>query len=90
MAERAFLKTLEGGCQVPIGGAAVVEGENVTLTGFVGSLNGKTSFRESMTGSISSRDELGTDLAERLIELGAREILDDARDDAKAATETPV
>jgi hydroxymethylbilane synthase len=89
-AERAFLKRLEGGCQVPIGAAAVVNGEIVTLTGFVGSLDGKASFRESMAGSIDSSEDLGVGLADKLIRLGARELLDDARTEAKAATETPV
>ena len=89
-AERAFLRQLEGGCQVPIGGAAAVEGENVMLTGFVGSLDGTASFRESMTGSAGSPHELGTKLAEKLIELGARDLLDDARLDAKAAAEDPI
>ena len=89
-AERAFLKKLEGGSQVPIGAAAVVTGDRITVTGYVGSLDGKISFRESIEGSIESPDDLGLKLAEKLIELGARDLLHDARVDAKAATEKPV
>ena len=88
--ERAFLKRLEGGCQVPIGAMATVEGETVTLTGFVGSLDGGTSFREQAEGPAESPEELGNRLAERLIELGARELLDEARVEAVTATEKVV
>ena len=88
--ERAFLKRLEGGCQVPIGAMATVEGETVTLTGFVGSLDGSTSFRERAEGPADSPEDLGIRLAERLIELGARELLDEARVEAVTATEKVV
>ncbi len=88
--ERAFLKRLEGGCQVPIGAMATVDGEAVTLTGFVGSLDGSTSFRELAEGPADSPEDLGTRLAERLIELGARELLDEARVEAVTATEKVV
>ena len=88
--ERAFLKRLEGGCQVPIGAMATVDGDSVTLTGFVGSLDGSSSFRERAEGHADSPEELGVGLAERLIELGARELLDGARVEAVTATEKVV
>jgi hydroxymethylbilane synthase len=69
---------------------ATVEGETVTLTGFVGSLDGSTSFRERAEGPADSPEDLGIRLAERLIELGARELLDEARVEAVTATEKVV
>ena len=85
--ERAFLKRLEGGCQVPIGAMATVDGDTVTLTGFVGSLDGSASFREQADGPSDSPEDLGVGLAERLIDLGARDLLDAARVEAAIATE---
>ncbi len=46
-AERSFLHTLEGGCQVPIGGFAILENDEILLSGFTGSLNGEFVLRES-------------------------------------------
>ena len=89
-AERAFLKSLEGGCQVPIGAMAAVEGDTITLTGFVGSLDGSKSFREQAQGLSDSPESLGIGLAEKLIELGARDVLDTARVEAAIATENVV
>ena len=87
LAERAFLRRLEGGCQVPIGAMASVQGESLTLVGYVGSLDGGVFFRHQISGPAKKPEELGTRLAEILIERGAREILDDARTEAAAATE---
>jgi len=86
-AERAFLKCLEGGCQVPIGGLASLESDRLVLTGFVGSLDGANVIRESISGPIDSPDDLGIRLAERVIELGGRELLGDARRDSAAVAE---
>ncbi|MBA2378509.1 MAG: hydroxymethylbilane synthase [Blastocatellia bacterium] len=78
-AERAFLRTLEGGCQVPIGGYAVLKGHDITLTGYVGSLDGAMHFRESHSGPGSDAEAIGLALAEKLIALGASDLLDEAR-----------
>ena len=88
--ERAFLRRLEGGCQVPIGATATVDGATVTLTGFVGSLDGSSSFREQAEGPADSPEDLGVRLAERMIELGARGMLDEARVEAVIAAEKVV
>lgn len=84
-AERAFLMRLEGGCQVPIGASADLADGRLTLAGFVGSLDGKTFFRRELAQDEGTPEELGTGLAEILIDQGAREILDDARAEAAAA-----
>ncbi|MFC7393732.1 hydroxymethylbilane synthase [Scopulibacillus cellulosilyticus] len=77
MAERAFLKKLEGGCQVPIAAHAHKEGEKLTLTGLVGTPDGKTIIKETLTGE--KPEALGNQLAEVLMERGAKRILDDVK-----------
>lgn len=74
-AERALLKRLEGGCQVPIAGHAVLEGENLTLDGLVVSLDGKRYVRYSLAGSMSEAESIGTTVAEELLARGAKPIL---------------
>lgn len=77
-AERAFLNTLEGGCQVPIGAYGQInEQGNITLTGLVADPDGKVVLKEALEGSTPV--ELGRSLAQRLIEQGASEILDKVR-----------
>jgi hydroxymethylbilane synthase len=75
-AERAFLRELEGGCQVPIGVNTVLEGDRLTLTGLVASLDGKTVIKDTMTGSDTDAVEIGTELAKKLRAQGAQTILD--------------
>jgi hydroxymethylbilane synthase len=74
-AERAFLKTLEGGCQVPIAGLATVEGGKVSMDGLVGSVDGTRLIREQMDGPEGDAEKIGIDLAEFILERGGREIL---------------
>jgi hydroxymethylbilane synthase len=78
-AERAFLRQLEGGCQVPIGAFAYLDGEHVILEGTVGSLDGTVAFRESMKAAAADAESLGKNLADALIEMGARELLESSR-----------
>jgi hydroxymethylbilane synthase len=75
-AERAFLRELEGGCQVPIGVNTVLEGNTLTLTGIVASLDGKRLVKGEISGSPDIAEVLGTDLAKHLRQEGAQEILD--------------
>lgn len=73
-AERAFLKTLNGGCQVPIAAfCRQKEGANLELTGLVAAPDGKTVLKDRLSGSDPAA--LGVQLAERLLEQGAGEIL---------------
>jgi hydroxymethylbilane synthase len=74
-AERAFLRELEGGCQVPIGVNTVIEGEQLVLTGVVASLDGQRLVKDSITGNATDAEQLGTQLAQTLREQGAAEIL---------------
>lgn len=74
-AERAFGRTLEGGCSVPLGAWARMDGAAMKLTGFVSNYAGTKQIRESLTGSPDDPEALGIKLAERYIELGAKELL---------------
>ncbi|RAQ38633.1 hydroxymethylbilane synthase [Arthrospira sp. O9.13F] len=73
--ERAFLRELEGGCQVPIGVNTMVEGDRLTLTGMVASLDGKRLIKDTVTGQASDAEQLGIQLAHQLKQQGAEEIL---------------
>lgn len=79
-AERAFLRSLEGGCQVPIGANATIENDKIRLEGLVGSLNGKTNLREKISGEKPEAESLGSKLAQVLIDKGANEILERTRE----------
>ena len=74
-AERSFLTRLEGGCQVPIGVYATIEGENLRLRGLVGSLDGKQVLKAEQTGSIEDPMGIGFELAGEILEMGADKIL---------------
>ncbi|GAB4240506.1 MAG: hydroxymethylbilane synthase [Stanieria sp.] len=74
-AERSFLRNLEGGCQVPIGVNTSIEGDTLTLTGMVASLDGLRLIKDSISGERASAEQIGIDLANRLRGMGAGEIL---------------
>lgn len=74
-AERAFLKTLQGGCRVPVGALASMEGQTLNLTGVVANPNGGQMMRNSQKGSLERPAELGIELAQQFLREGAREIL---------------
>lgn len=76
-AERAFLRELEGGCQVPIGVNTVIDGDTLTLTGVVASLDGKRLVKDTVSGAATDAEQLGIELAHRAKEQGAQEILDE-------------
>jgi hydroxymethylbilane synthase len=76
-AERAFLKKLEGGCQVPIAAFARIIDSMLHIDGLVGTLDGKRLIRHHLEGTIDQAESLGTELAEILLSKGAKEILDE-------------
>ena len=75
-AERAFLHRLEGGCQVPLAGQARIQGERLLLTGLIADLEGKIIFKDHREGPLQDPEGLGTALADHLLGLGGREVLD--------------
>jgi hydroxymethylbilane synthase len=74
-AERAFLRRLGGGCQVPIAGHAWIEESRLEMLGVVASADGQQLFRDQASAPIEQAAELGEQLAERLLASGASEIL---------------
>ena len=76
-AERAFLKKLKGGCQVPIAALAQKVGSTLQIDGLVGTIDGKRLIRHHLEGPIEEAEPLGTQLAEILLVKGAKEILDE-------------
>jgi hydroxymethylbilane synthase len=76
-AERAFLRELEGGCQVPIGVNTTIEGDNLTLVGMVSSLDGQRLVTDKITGLAANAEQIGKDLAHLLRAQGAQTILDE-------------
>ena len=75
LAERSFLRVLEGGCQIPIGVNSSINGDKLTLIGMVASLDGKQLIKDTVTGDRQNPEEIGSQLAEKLKEQGAGEIL---------------
>ncbi|PSB35388.1 hydroxymethylbilane synthase [Chlorogloea sp. CCALA 695] len=76
LAERAFLRELEGGCQVPIGVNSVIDAENLTLTGIVASVDGQQVVTGKVSGLVAEPENVGIELAQLLRKQGAKEILD--------------
>jgi len=76
-AERAFLKRLEGGCQVPIAAYATLDDDRITLKGLVARVDGKKTVVRDATGHLSEALSLGTRLAEEILDHGGREILEE-------------
>jgi hydroxymethylbilane synthase len=74
-AERAFLKKLEGGCQVPIAAHAVLGGGKLSIEGLVGSVSGDRILKSRREGKPEDAEALGVALAEELLSQGADKIL---------------
>lgn len=77
LAERALNKGLNGGCQVPIAGYALLENNEIYLRGLVGRPDGSKVVFDEIRGSADNATELGKTLAERLLSAGAAKILSD-------------
>lgn len=77
LAERALLRKLEGGCQVPIGAFAEVKPNGLFFDAMVGNLDGTLTFRKKIRGSKNNPELLGEKLANDLLKAGAKEILDE-------------
>ncbi|MEW8084809.1 MAG: hydroxymethylbilane synthase [Candidatus Thiodiazotropha endolucinida] len=74
-AERAMNQRLNGGCQVPIAGYAMLESDNLWLRGLVGEPDGSRIIRGEVEGKTQEARAMGEGLADRLLEWGADEIL---------------
>lgn len=74
-AERAFLRCLEGGCQVPIACLARAGGQSLVVDGLVASLDGKNILRNRVEGATGEAEELGKQLAAAVLNMGAESVL---------------
>lgn len=75
-AERAMNARLQGGCQVPIAALARLDGEQLHLSGLVGTVDGSRILRSRISGAAHMAEELGETLAEDLLRQGASAILE--------------
>jgi hydroxymethylbilane synthase len=78
-AERALVSQLEGGCNVPIGSYATLNGDQITLTGLVASLDGKTMYKKELTDLKTNAVALGRRMGDELIEMGADRIMQEIK-----------
>lgn len=74
-AERSFLKSLDGGCQVPIAAISKLNGNTISLEGLVAEPDASKIIRYTLTDTIENRIQLGENLAKTILENGASEIL---------------
>jgi hydroxymethylbilane synthase len=77
--ERALLRRLEGGCQIPIGTYSRIEGRKFTLFGLIGSLDGTRVFKDSLDGDAENSEAVGIALADRLLAMGGGAVLEEIR-----------
>jgi hydroxymethylbilane synthase len=75
LAERAFLKTMDGGCSIPVFGMATLKGEEISITGGIISLDGQKMIKKTVTGAIASAITIGEKLAQEVLTSGGKEIL---------------
>ncbi|SDP22301.1 hydroxymethylbilane synthase [Desulforhopalus singaporensis] len=75
LAERAFLKKLEGGCSIPAFGHATLDGDELTLTAGLASLDGATIVRTTRKGSARDPEKLGIAVGEYILANNGRKML---------------
>ena len=75
IAERAMNNRLQGGCQVPIAGYAILDGEQLFLRALVGAVDGSKVLRAEATAVRAQAEQLGVQVAEMLLAQGAQDLL---------------
>ena len=78
--ERAFAATLEGGCSVPLGCLARVDGSGLVANGFLGGPEGSQSYRDRISGGVHEAEALGKELAQAILACGGAELLEEMRE----------
>ncbi len=76
-AERSFLGSIGGSCQVPVAAFGESQGETLILEGFIGMPDGSRWVREEVSGPVDAPSQLGRELSRLLLEKGGREILEE-------------
>jgi hydroxymethylbilane synthase len=75
-AERAFLKRLDSGCQFPVAAFAEIKKDKLSLRGLAVSMDGQTTLKDTLSGSATEAEHIGSSLAEKLIERGATQLIE--------------
>ncbi|HKJ65041.1 MAG TPA: hydroxymethylbilane synthase, partial [Desulfopila sp.] len=75
LAERAFLRRLEGGCSIPVFGLATLEGDELTFNGGLVSLDGATLLKHTLVGPRHTAKEIGEQAGQYILDNGGRELL---------------
>jgi hydroxymethylbilane synthase len=76
--ERDFVSKIGAGCSAPVAVNAVIDGENITVKAMLGYPDGTNIMHEKLTSSVNKCDTLGQELAQKMIDKGALEILEKA------------
>lgn len=79
LAERSFLKKMDGGCSIPVFGKAVLEDDILTLKGGIISLDGQIQVSKSCSSTKNAANKVGEILAQHVLENGGKEILESIR-----------
>ncbi len=79
IAERAYLKSMEGGCQIPIGCYTTKEGDNLSFTGLVADLKGKRCIKLTLNGKFDEAETIALEVSKQMGLKGATEILEEIR-----------
>jgi len=85
--ERAFLNRLEGGCQVPLAAHGNIQTSDFFLQGLVANRDGSVIIRDRVSGPVAESEKIGITLAERLLSMGAKKILDELKANEHATTQ---
>lgn len=67
LCERAFMKKLNGSCQIPLGAISHVQGDRINITGILGDMANLNIYKETLEGAIENAEDIGTRLAEKII-----------------------
>lgn len=87
--ERAFARTMEGGCSIPLGCSASLEGDALVVTGFLGMPDGSAQIRDRISGPPARAEEMGRELAAAMLNSGGDAILAEIRSEELLQVEEP-
>lgn len=79
LAERSFLKTMDGGCSIPVFGLATLQNDSIQMKGGIISMDGKTRIVKEAVGSVEQAQQLGSELANDVLSSGGKEILQEIK-----------
>lgn len=82
-AERAFLKSMEGGCQIPIGCYSEIKDGLFNFTGLVTNLDGQRSIRLTLSGKLEEAVNIALELSKQMVAKGAADILEEIRNNSE-------